>query len=71
MKYEKPEYMKKIESSMRNDRIQNMKRPSIIPNKKKYNRKNKSANDGAFAFCINDTNAGAVESRPTRLPNAS
>lgn len=70
MKYEKPEYMKKIESSMRNDRIQNMKRPSIIPNKKKYNRKNKSANDGAFAF-FNDTNADVDEFRPTRLPNAS
>lgn len=35
----KPDYLKRMEAVMRNDRIQNMKKPTVVPDKTKYDRK--------------------------------
>ena len=35
----KPDYLKRMEAVMRNDRIQNMKKPTVVPGKTKYDRK--------------------------------
>lgn len=38
-KFKKPDYLKRIQNDMRNERIQNMKKPSVIMDKTKYDRK--------------------------------
>lgn len=38
-KYKKPDYLKQAEAKMRDERIQQMKKPTIIPDKTKYDRK--------------------------------